>query len=264
MQFENLFQKKDVIEQRKSKGLPADPTDVEIEILAQSWSEHCKHKIFKAAIHYEEDYEEKEFLQGSPYKKLGSLKVEGLYPSLIQKSTKDIIEERGITWAKSVFKDNAGIVSFEDKIDLCFKVETHNSPSALDPYGGALTGILGVNRDILGAGLGSKPIGNTNVFCLGLPNDLSEDERGHRKVFPPKSILKGVHKGDGGNSGIPTVNGAIYFDRDYAGKPLVFCGTVGVLPKTLEDGRLLLKKFKLVIGFLWSEEPLVKMDSRPL
>ncbi len=241
--LKDYFNKKDVFEERKAQGLPKNPTDVELEILAQSWSEHCKHKIFKATIKYKEDLSSYEDSNSEhPFKKLGNQKIEGVYQSFIQKSTKDIIEERGITWAKSVFKDNAGIVSFENKVDLCFKVETHNSPSALDPYGGALTGILGVNRDILGAGLGSRPIGNTNVFCLGLPHSLSSSEKkkAPKGLLHPRSILKGVHKGvmDGGNkSGIPTVNGAIHFDRDYAGKPLVFCGTVGVLPKVLADGR---------------------------
>ena len=241
--LKDYFNREDVSKQRKKEGLPKYPTDVEIEILAQSWSEHCKHKIFKATIEYEEELIVDEYSNVKPaFKQLGRQKIEGVYQSFIQKSTKDIIEDRGITWAKSVFKDNAGIVSFENKIDLCFKVETHNSPSALDPYGGALTGILGVNRDILGAGLGSKPIGNTNVFCLGLPYPLNkfEKKKAPKGLLHPRSILKGVHKGvmDGGNkSGIPTVNGAIHFDRDYAGKPLVFCGTVGVLPKSLEDGR---------------------------
>ncbi|MBG08114.1 MAG: phosphoribosylformylglycinamidine synthase [Halobacteriovoraceae bacterium] len=241
--LKEYFNKKEVTKDRKSRGLPKEPTDVELEILAQSWSEHCKHKIFKATIEYEEDLDGHKSLEGKPYlKELGSKKIKGVYQNLIQKSTKDIVEERGIKWAKSVFKDNAGIVSFENKVDLCFKVETHNSPSALDPYGGALTGILGVNRDILGAGLGSKPIGNTNVFCLGLPHRLNKSEkmRAPKGLLHPKLILEGVHRGvmDGGNkSGIPTVNGAIHFDRDYAGKPLVFCGTVGVMPKTLEDGR---------------------------
>ena len=117
------------------------------------------------------------------------------------------------------------------------KAETHNSPSALDPYGGAMTGIVGVNRDILGTGLGARPIANTDVFCFGPPNwegDLPSN------LFHPSRVLRGVHAGvrvGGNESGIPTVNGAIVFDDRYIGKPLVYCGTVGLMPATLPDGR---------------------------
>jgi phosphoribosylformylglycinamidine synthase II len=190
-------------------------TDVEIEVLAQTWSEHCKHKIFGAIIDYEDEKEK--------------FTVESLFKTYIQKPTFDLQKKKD--WAISVFKDNAGIVRFHDHVDLCIKVETHNSPSALDPYGGALTGILGVNRDILGTGLGARPIANTNVLLFGLPNETEELPKG---LFHPREILKGVHHGiqDGGNkSGIPTVNGAMIFDESFSGKPLVFCGTVGVLPR---------------------------------
>ena len=234
--IKNYYQKWEVKESRTEKGLPLEPTDVEVEILAQSWSEHCKHKIFSATI----DYREK--LEGQGFKKLDNRKINGLYKSFIQRGTKEIEKERNLSWTKSVFTDNAGIVDFDENIDLCFKAETHNSPSALDPYGGALTGILGVNRDILGCGLGAKPIANTDVFCVGFPEKWSteEEKKGPKGLKHPRQILKGVHQGvaDGGNkSGIPTVNGAIYFDDDYAGKPLVFCGTVGAMPKALFDGR---------------------------
>src|SRR5690606_34089413 len=122
---------------------------------------------------------------------------------------------------------------FSEKVDLCLKVETHNSPSALDPYGGALTGILGVNRDILGTGLGAKPIANLDVFCTGEPTDQRELPLGLKK---PAEILKGIHHGvmDGGNkSGIPTITGAMSFDETFSGKPLVFCGTLGVMPQAI-------------------------------
>lgn len=211
------------------RGLKRNPTDVELEILAQSWSEHCKHKIFAATVDFNGE------------------KIESLYKTYIKRATKEIEQERGLTWLISVFSDNAGIVRFDDNVDLCIKVETHNSPSALDPYGGALTGILGVNRDILGAGLGARPVANTDVFCFAPP---SMPEKGFEQFMPegpkaPRRILEGVHKGveDGGNkSGIPTVNGAFFFDRDFAGKPLVFVGTVGVLPPKLPDGRLSAEK----------------------
>ncbi|MCR9205694.1 MAG: AIR synthase related protein, partial [Halobacteriovoraceae bacterium] len=214
---------------RKELGLPLWPTDVELEVLAQTWSEHCKHKIFASEIEYTDS-------------KTGKVEVvDSLYKSYIKKATKDI-ESDGVDWLISVFSDNAGIVRFDNKIDLCIKVETHNSPSALDPYGGAITGILGVNRDILGCGLGAKPIANTDVFCFAsteLPKKVDANKL-PSGLMEPLSLLRGVHKGveDGGNkSGIPTVNGAIVFDIDYAGKPLVFCGTIGTLPQKLEDGR---------------------------
>ncbi|MBU6474487.1 MAG: phosphoribosylformylglycinamidine synthase [Alphaproteobacteria bacterium] len=199
-------------------------TDVELEIIAQSWSEHCRHKIFGAEIDYNGE------------------KIDSLYKTFVKRATQDVKRSRKLGWLVSVFSDNAGIVRFDDHIDLCIKVETHNSPSALDPYGGALTGILGVNRDILGAGLGARPVANTDVFCLAPPDMPARDEEQFmpRGVKAPKRVLEGVHKGveDGGNkSGIPTVNGAFFFDRDYAGKPLVFVGTVGVLPHALPDGR---------------------------
>lgn len=214
---------------RKSRGLPENPTDVEIEVFAQSWSEHCKHKIFAAKIDF----------TGADGK---TQQVDSLYKTYIKRATKEVEQERKLNWLISVFSDNAGIVRFDDKIDLCIKVETHNSPSALDPYGGALTGILGVNRDILGCGLGARPIANTDVFCFAPPTMPAAGEEQFMPVGPklPRRILEGVHKGveDGGNkSGIPTVNGAFFFDRDYAGKPLVFVGTVGVMPPRLPDGR---------------------------
>ena len=198
------------------------PTDVEIEMIAQTWSEHCKHKIFSAKIDYE-DAEQK-------------FQVNGLFKEFIKQPTFDLNKP----WAVSLFDDNAGVVRFRDGIDICIKVETHNSPSALDPYGGALTGILGVTRDIMGTGLGARPVANTDVFCVGMPD---EDEL-PKGLLHPEEILRGIHRGvmDGGNkSGIPTVNGAIYFDESYSGKPLVYCGTVGVLPPEIQ-GRDACKK----------------------
>ncbi len=210
-------------------------TDVELEVIAQSWSEHCKHKIFSSHIDIEDEFGHEK-------------KIEGLYKTFIKGSTKDIEKERNIDWLKSVFSDNAGVVRFDENLDICVKVETHNSPSALDPYGGALTGILGVNRDILGTGMGAKPIANTNVFCLG---PIEYPLKGMGPYMPagllaPEYLLEGVHQGvvDGGNkSGIPTVNGAIFFDSSYAGKPLVYVGTVGVMPHKLKSGRKAYQKF---------------------
>ncbi|MFN8370771.1 MAG: AIR synthase-related protein [Bacteriovoracaceae bacterium] len=225
-QIKSYFNDSTTKEVRKKLGLPNNPTDVEIEIIAQSWSEHCKHKIFASNIDYTEDE--------STEIKLGPIQVKSLYKQFIKKSTKDVEEKYKIDWLVSVFSDNAGIVKFDDKINHCIKVETHNSPSALDPYGGALTGILGVNRDILGCGMGAKPIANTDVFCFSNPNFKEELPL---KLKHPRRILEGVHLGveDGGNkSGIPTVNGAFVFDYSFAGKPLVFCGTVGVIPREIK------------------------------
>ncbi len=230
------FSSTDVRITRAENGLPELPTDVEIEVVAQSWSEHCKHKIFAANIDYTESIEDDSWL------KLGNHQVDSLFKTYIRAATQKIEEEREITWLRSVFHDNAGVVDFDDAVDVSIKVETHNSPSALDPYGGAITGILGVNRDILGVGLGAKPIGNMDVFCFADPSWPLEGDESSMPLglLAPRRLLEGVHKGveDGGNmSGIPTINGAIFFDQDYAGKPLVFVGTVGVMPKTTPDGR---------------------------
>lgn len=211
------------------KNLNRNPTDVEMEIIAQSWSEHCKHKIFASEIEYTEDLN-----LPSGIKKLGSFDVKGLFKTFIRGSTLKIQEMRKLPWLVSIFHDNAGVVRFDDKLDLCIKVETHNSPSALDPYGGALTGILGVNRDILGVGIGAKPIANTNVFCLAENEYFETNKISLPSLLKnPDRIKDGVHKGvqDGGNkSGIPTVNGAFLYDANFVGKPLVYCGTIGVIP----------------------------------
>ncbi len=229
------FNDEQVIKSRERAGLPAQPTDVELEVIAQSWSEHCKHKIFAAAI----DYQEGELPSGM--KRIGSQKIDSLFKSKIRKATQDVKEKFQIPWLVSVFSDNAGIVRFDPELDLCIKVETHNSPSALDPYGGALTGILGVNRDILGCGYGARPVANMDVFCFASPDYPLKGEESYMPadLLTPAQLLEGVHQGveDGGNkSGIPTINGAIHFDQDYAGKPLVFVGTVGAMPHQLTSG----------------------------
>jgi phosphoribosylformylglycinamidine synthase len=211
--IKNYYSKDDHIRQRSTFDLPAEPTDLEMEIFAQTWSEHCKHKIFNADITYTDEKE--------------TFTVNSLYKTYIKGATKEI----NAPWAVSVFNDNAGVVDWDEYNYLAIKVETHNSPSALDPYGGALTGILGVNRDILGTGLGFNPIANTNVFCVG---EWDESAPLPKRIKHPKDILRGVHRGvcDGGNkSGIPTVNGAICFDENFTGKPLVYCGTIGIAPK---------------------------------
>ncbi len=208
------FSKEEVIAERSEMGLPPNPSDVEIEALAQTWSEHCKHKIFNARITYREG-EETEV-------------IDSLFNTYIKKATDEIAETKD--WLVSVFTDNAGIIKLNEEYDICFKVETHNSPSALDPYGGALTGILGVNRDIMGAGIAARIVANTDIFCFAPPNYSYPIPK---KLHHPKRIFEGVRKGveHGGNkSGVPTVNGAIVFDDHYLGKPLVYCGTIGIIP----------------------------------
>ncbi len=207
-----------VIEARKRAGLGELITDVELEVLAQTWSEHCKHKIFNSFIRYEE--------QGGK-----TLEIDSLFSTCIKGSTKEIRQRLGADdWCLSVFVDNAGVIKFNDDWNLVFKVETHNSPSALDPYGGALTGIVGVNRDPFGTGMGARLIFNTDVFCFA---DPFYDKPLPKRILHPRRIYEGVREGveHGGNkSGIPTVNGCIVFDDRFLGKPLVYCGTAGIMP----------------------------------
>jgi phosphoribosylformylglycinamidine synthase len=223
--------------ERTKVDLGEKPTDVELECLAQTWSEHCKHKIFAGTVHYEDE-------NGSRQE------IKSLFKSFIQRTTKEVREKLGERdFCLSVFKDNAGVIRFNDRHSLVFKVETHNSPSALDPYGGALTGIVGVNRDPFGTGQGAKLIFNTDVFCFA---DPFYDKALPKRLLHPRRIFEGVVEGveHGGNkSGIPTVNGSIVFDERFCGKPLVFCGTAGLMPaemngkpgheKSIEPGDLI-------------------------
>lgn len=235
----NEFSIPRVAELRASRGWKNKITEVELECFAQTWSEHCKHKIFAAHIDYTEDLPEEYNLPS-----VGNQKINSLYKSYIQKVTKELHEqmlsEKKHSYLVSVFKDNAGIVDFDSQVNLCIKVETHNSPSALDPFGGALTGILGVNRDILGCGLSAKPIANTDVFCLSTRELFPDKNSPHRpeKLKDPGIIFRGVHAGveEGGNqSGIPTLNGAFHFASEFSAKPLIFVGSVGVMPKKIHN-----------------------------
>ena len=207
---------------RKEVGLGAMLTDCELEALAQTWSEHCKHKIFAAAIDYEDTTTgEKQ-------------SIDSLFKSYIMRATHDIRAQAGDNdICLSVFKDNAGVIRFTDDWSIVFKVETHNSPSALDPYGGALTGIVGVNRDAFGTGMGARLMFNTDVFCFASP---FYDKPLPPRLLHPRRIFDGVVEGveHGGNkSGIPTVNGSLVFDERFAGKPLVYCGTGSIMPAEL-------------------------------
>jgi phosphoribosylformylglycinamidine synthase len=190
--------------------LGREPTDVELETLAQTWSEHCVHKTLKGDIRVDGKH------------------IQNLLKSTIVKAT----QELNRPWCVSVFVDNAGVIEFDENYHVCFKVETHNHPSAIEPYGGAATGIGGVIRDVLGTGLGAKPILNTDIFCFA-PPDMPPEEI-PKGVLHPKRLMKGVVAGvrDYGNRmGIPTANGAVFFDRRYLGNPLVYCGTVGLIPR---------------------------------
>ena len=212
--------------------LKRNPTDIELESLAQTWSEHCKHTIFANQIDAIKD---------------------GLYKTYIKGATNLIRKRKGKKdFCVSVFNDNAGGIIFDKDYLITHKVETHNSPSALDPFGGAITGIVGVNRDTIGFGLGAKPVANTYGFCFGFPDDKRKFFRNKnltQEMLSSKRIMNGVIKGInvGGNcSGIPTLSGFIKFDDRYRAKPLVFAGTVGLIPRKL--GKKLLHEKKAQVG----------------
>ncbi|QDU20073.1 phosphoribosylformylglycinamidine synthase subunit PurL [Urbifossiella limnaea] len=206
--------------QRHFREVGRDPSDVELETIAQTWSEHCSHKTLKGTITLTDHTTG----ETRTYKNLLKETVFAATQAIRQKLGDD-------DWCVSVFADNAGVVKFDDANHLCFKVETHNHPSAIEPYGGANTGLGGVVRDLLGTGLGARPICNTDVFCFA-PPDLSPDNL-PQGVLHPRRVMHGVVAGvrDYGNRmGIPTVNGAVLFDERYLANPLVFCGTVGIIP----------------------------------
>ena len=201
------------------RSLERDPTDVELESLAQTWSEHCSHKTLTGQINYRDPQRQRQFTN--------------MLRETIFAATNEVRRRLGQDdWCVSVFEDNAGVVRFDEQFNVVFKVETHNHPSALEPYGGANTGIGGVIRDPMGTGLGAKPICNTDVFCFAPPDTPLESLP--PGVLHPRRIMQGVVAGvrDYGNRmGIPTVNGAVYFDPRYLGNPLVYCGNIGLIPR---------------------------------
>ncbi len=208
-----------------------EPTDVELETLAQTWSEHCVHKTLKSRIHYRGN--DTDIFRDKPHHTLhddGSVTIDNLLKATVAAATHKLMEESHFrNWCVSVFEDNAGVVKFDDEDAVCIKVETHNHPSAIEPYGGAATGIGGVIRDVLGTGLAAKPIANTDVFCVASPN-FKNPPKG---VIHPRRILQGIVSGvrDYGNRmGIPTINGAVFFHDGFLGNPLVFAGCVGMIP----------------------------------
>jgi phosphoribosylformylglycinamidine synthase len=193
-----------------------EPTDIELEVIAQTWSEHCKHRIFSATIAHTRN---------------GKIEtIDGIFPTFV-KSVTEKVAVGNPDFVLSAFHDNAGFIALDGEYAACLKVETHNHPSALEPYAGANTGLGGVIRDILGAGKGASPVASLDAFCLGMPD--TEPGMIEGDTIHPLGILRGVVAGvrDYGNRmGIPTIAGALHFDPGYRFNPLVFCGTAGIIP----------------------------------
>jgi len=225
------------------RALGREPREIELETIAQTWSEHCVHKTFRSTIRYREEGAvthpvTADGRAGHVAEADGSITISNLLKSTIAAATFALIDpQRGgdIDWCLSVFVDNAGVIAFDDDHAVCFKCETHNHPSAIEPYGGAATGIGGCIRDIMGTGLAARPIAATDVFCVANP-DLVDIPAG---CLHPQRILRQVVAGvrDYGNRmGIPTLNGAVWFDDDHVGNPLVYCGCIGVMPRDMIGG----------------------------
>ena len=234
--------------QAEYKRLGREPREIELETLAQTWSEHCVHKTLKSTIRYRElatapgarswslakdaDRRPHHEPQGD-----GTVVIKNLLKATVAAATHELMRDGPdpIDWCLSVFVDNAGVIAFDGDWAVCFKCETHNHPSAIEPYGGSATGIGGCIRDIMGTGLAAKPIAATDVFCVAYP-DISELPAG---CLHPRRVLNQVVAGvrDYGNRmGIPTLNGTVWFDNNYVGNPLVYCGCIGLMPKHLIKG----------------------------
>lgn len=221
-----------------------DPTDVELETIAQTWSEHCVHKTLKSRIRYRGGVEEDSISwEGRPGHHIEEtdegpvVVIDNLLKSTVAAATHELIED-GVDWTLSVFKDNSGVIALDEAWGICVKVETHNHPSALEPYGGAATGIGGCIRDVIGTGLGAKPIASTDVFCVASP-DFPAAELPPGTIHPRRvlsEVVAGV-RDYGNRMGIPTVTGAVYFDDRYVGNPLVFCGCIGLIPRDRVHGK---------------------------
>ncbi|MFO0190941.1 MAG: phosphoribosylformylglycinamidine synthase subunit PurL, partial [Planctomycetia bacterium] len=231
--------------QAEYRRLGREPREIELETLAQTWSEHCVHKTLKSTVRYRELSQDPAFegqwslvadAKSRPNHEVtadGTVTVKNLLKSTVAASTHELMKD-GIDWCLSVFVDNSGVVAFDDTDAVCFKCETHNRPSAIEPYGGAATGIGGCIRDLIGTGRGATPIAATDVFCVAYP-DVAEVPQG---CLDPKRVLTQVVAGvrDYGNRmGIPTIAGAVAFDPGYTMNPLVFCGTVGIMPRNSAD-----------------------------
>jgi phosphoribosylformylglycinamidine synthase II len=212
------FLREDVIAQRQVYGLSA-PTDVELEYISQARSDHCNHNTFKGLFRY------RDFATGK------TEVVDNLFATCIEAPTVAIQEQK--PWVISVLWDNAGVGRFNDEYYYVITGETHNSPSNMEAYGGAITGIVGVYRDPMGTGKGSKLIMGMYGYCVG-PRDYQGQLKPH---LHPKRLLDGVIEGvrDGGNkSGIPTPFGQVWFHEGYLGKCLVFVTAVGMMPSEIK------------------------------
>ena len=226
----DYFKNPDRIGQRQEAGLSPHPTDVELEYLSQARSDHCNHNTFQGLFRYRE--------LGLGSERSQETEIDNLFRSCIKEPTLKI--QAGKDWVVSVLWDNAGAAAFDDEHLYTITGETHNSPSNLEAYGGSITGIVGVYRDPLGTGLGSKLILGTYGFCVG-PRDYAGPLKPH---LHPRRLLDGIIEGvkDGGNkSGVPTGFGLLHFDPDYLGKCLVFVTAVGLMPKFVK-GRETWKK----------------------
>lgn len=209
-------------------SLNREPSDIEFEMIAQTWSEHCVHKTFKARIQ----------VNGKQ-----PFTIDNLFKETIQAATRQI----GAPWVRSAFVDNAGIIEYDGVHELSFKVETHNHPSAIEPFGGANTGTGGVIRDVIG--VSARPIASTDVLCFGPAETTFQDLPAG--VLHPRRIASGVVSGiqDYGNKlGVPTVNGAIYYDSGYIANPLVFCGCLGIAPVDSHPNQICAGDRIVVIG----------------
>ncbi len=228
--------------QAEYQRLGRDPREIELETLAQTWSEHCVHKTLKSEVMYRGTGEAGdqgigwEGRPGHEVRQDGTVVIHNLLKSTVAAATRRLIAD-GVDWTLSVFVDNAGVIAFDEQTAVNIKVETHNHPSAIEPYGGAATGVGGCIRDVIATGLGARPIANTDVFCVASPG-LKDVPEG---CLDPRRILTQVVAGvrDYGNRmGIPTVSGAVYFDDRHVGNPLVFCGCIGVMPRERVKGRV--------------------------
>jgi phosphoribosylformylglycinamidine synthase len=232
------------------KSLGRNPHEIELETLAQTWSEHCVHKTLKSTVSYRgsgvdqtrnpkpetRDPIDWSNRPGHDLQPDGTVIIHNLLKTTVAAATKKLIAD-GVDWTLSVFVDNSGVIAFDDNTAVCIKVETHNHPSAIEPYGGAATGVGGCIRDVIATGLGARPIANTDVFCVAFPT-LQDIPTG---CLHPKRILTQVVSGvrDYGNRmGIPTVSGAVAFDDRYVGNPLVYCGCIGVMPRSMVHGQV--------------------------
>lgn len=264
--FLSLEEMKAVQAHYRARG--EEPAEIELETLAQTWSEHCVHKTLKSTIRYRNEawgtpaafssgaasdsmagiaaagapsVKDRFRWSGRPGHEIlpdGTVLIHNLLKSTVAAATFQLIRE-GVDWTLSVFVDNAGVIAFDEEHAICVKVETHNHPSAIEPYGGAATGIGGCIRDVIGTGLGARPIASTDVFCVAPPNLAP----GQLPVgcLHPKRILTQVVAGirDYGNRmGIPTVAGGVAFDARYVGNPLVFAGCIGVMKRDRIKGRV--------------------------